>query len=90
MKYYFCCGFSVACGSYHTVIVTHDGKVYSCGSNDHGQLGHSKPCKKPGEYISCYNCTKTSCLVDFMEIPSDEINPLLQNNIFRCNSSVLS
>jgi alpha-tubulin suppressor-like RCC1 family protein len=42
---------SVACGSYHTVIVTCDGEVYTCGSNDHGQLGHEKPCKKPGKYL---------------------------------------
>jgi alpha-tubulin suppressor-like RCC1 family protein len=42
---------SVACGSYHTVIVTCDGEVYTCGSNDHGQLGHEKPRKKPGKYL---------------------------------------
>jgi alpha-tubulin suppressor-like RCC1 family protein len=42
---------SVACGSYHTVIVTQKGEVYTCGSNDHGQLGHEKPCKKPGKFL---------------------------------------
>jgi len=43
------CMFSVACGNYHSVIVTGDGEVYTCGSNDHGQLGHEKSCKKPGK-----------------------------------------
>lgn len=30
---------SVGCGWEHTVIVTADGDVYACGSNDYGQLG---------------------------------------------------
>ena len=30
----------VACGYYHTVGITEDGKVFSCGRNDYGQLGH--------------------------------------------------
>jgi alpha-tubulin suppressor-like RCC1 family protein len=42
---------SVACGNYHSVIVTGDGEVYTCGSNDHGQLGHEKSHKKPGNYL---------------------------------------
>lgn len=45
------CMFSVACGNYHSVIVTGDGEVYTCGSNDHGQLGHEKTRKKPGKYL---------------------------------------
>lgn len=31
---------SVACGSLHTLLVTQKGKVFSCGNNDYGQLGH--------------------------------------------------
>lgn len=32
----------VACGKYHTVLVTKGGAVFSCGNNDYGQLGHNK------------------------------------------------
>ncbi|XP_050536005.1 probable E3 ubiquitin-protein ligase HERC4 isoform X1 [Daktulosphaira vitifoliae] len=34
---------SVACGKNHTLALTEDGKLYSCGSNDFGQLGHNGP-----------------------------------------------
>ena len=40
----------VACGSQHTVFLTNDGMVYTCGSNDFGQLGHGKVCRKPGSH----------------------------------------
>jgi len=33
----------IACGKSHTLILTKEGQVYSCGSNDYGQLGHEKP-----------------------------------------------
>lgn len=37
----------VACGDNHTLLLTKDGKVYSCGNNDYGQLGHEQPRKRP-------------------------------------------
>ncbi|XP_011882075.1 PREDICTED: probable E3 ubiquitin-protein ligase HERC4 isoform X2 [Vollenhovia emeryi] len=56
----------IACGENYTVAVTKDGKVYSCGNNDYGQLGHEKARKRlqliPGldafvfRKITCGNC----------------------------------
>uniref|UniRef100_T1IPE6 HECT domain-containing protein n=1 Tax=Strigamia maritima TaxID=126957 RepID=T1IPE6_STRMM len=37
----------VACGENHTVFLTADGRVFTCGSNDMNQLGHVKPRKRP-------------------------------------------
>ncbi|XP_020278361.1 probable E3 ubiquitin-protein ligase HERC4 isoform X2 [Pseudomyrmex gracilis] len=36
----------IACGENYTVAITKDGKVYSCGNNDYGQLGHEKARKR--------------------------------------------
>jgi len=36
----------IACGNNHTIVITEDGQVYSCGNNDCGQLGHEKPTKR--------------------------------------------
>lgn len=33
---------SVTCGESHTIFVLTDGTLWSCGCNDHGQLGHDK------------------------------------------------
>ncbi|XP_062852314.1 probable E3 ubiquitin-protein ligase HERC3 isoform X3 [Trichomycterus rosablanca] len=37
----------VACGAQHSIFLMHDGSVYTCGSNSHGQLGHEKSGAKP-------------------------------------------
>lgn len=39
----------VSCGVNHTLFLLNDGSVYSCGNNDHEQLGHGGPRKKPGK-----------------------------------------
>ena len=44
----------VGCGDNHTVLVLDDGKLYSFGSNDFGQLGHSRPRTRPGENFSLF------------------------------------
>ncbi|KAI8521409.1 putative E3 ubiquitin-protein ligase herc4 [Branchiostoma belcheri] len=37
----------VSCGRQHTVFVLAEGTVYTCGSNDYGQLGQDKGHKRP-------------------------------------------
>lgn len=37
----------IACGYSHSLLVTTDGQIYSCGNNDYGQLGHDQPRKRP-------------------------------------------
>jgi alpha-tubulin suppressor-like RCC1 family protein len=39
--------FIVGCGDNHTVLILEDGTVYSFGSNDYGQLGHSRSRTRP-------------------------------------------
>ena len=42
----------VACGELHTVFIMQDGTVYTCGSNNRGQLGHSKAPTRPGMTVN--------------------------------------
>lgn len=44
----------IACGAEHSVFLTNDGMVYTCGSNDFGQLGHGKACRRPG-HLNMYS-----------------------------------
>ncbi|XP_025423302.1 probable E3 ubiquitin-protein ligase HERC4 isoform X2 [Sipha flava] len=51
---------SVACGNNHTLAVAEDGKLYACGSNDFGQLGHSGPRTKLQQITSVSSLVMTS------------------------------
>jgi len=42
---------TVAAGVDHTLFILDDATLYSCGSNDYGQLGHDKSHRRPG---TCY------------------------------------
>ncbi|KAF5305408.1 hypothetical protein FQR65_LT07734 [Abscondita terminalis] len=52
-----------ACGDTHSLLLTKDGKVYSCGSNDYGQLGHDQPRKRPQQVtgLSANHITYVAC-----------------------------
>ncbi|XP_058120620.1 probable E3 ubiquitin-protein ligase HERC4 isoform X2 [Anopheles coustani] len=55
-----------ACGASHTLFLTKEGKMYACGNNDHGQLGHDTcilPNKRPQLVTSLdnYIITQISC-----------------------------
>ncbi|XP_071455632.1 probable E3 ubiquitin-protein ligase HERC4 [Hetaerina americana] len=45
----------VSCGENHTVMLTDVGTVYTCGSNDYGQLGHDGPRKRPEQVTALSN-----------------------------------
>ncbi len=45
-----------------------DGKLYSCGSNDYSQLGHTRPRTRPGSFLSLsYNLSEVKIHVHFYE-----------------------
>ncbi|KAL1117573.1 hypothetical protein AAG570_003888 [Ranatra chinensis] len=58
---------AISCGKNHTLVVTLSGEVYSCGNNDHNQLGHNKPRTKlhPVEGLEAYRVKNVSCGENF-------------------------
>jgi len=56
------CKLVVACGKNHTLVVTVEGKLYTCGSNDFGQLGHDGPRTRLRIYFSIH-LNVNSCVI---------------------------
>ncbi|XP_031334829.1 probable E3 ubiquitin-protein ligase HERC4 isoform X2 [Photinus pyralis] len=52
-----------ACGDSHSLLLTKEGKVYSCGNNDYGQLGHEQPRKRPHQVLAldAYRISHVAC-----------------------------
>uniref|UniRef100_A0A1L8DT79 Putative hect e3 ubiquitin ligase n=1 Tax=Nyssomyia neivai TaxID=330878 RepID=A0A1L8DT79_9DIPT len=48
-----------ACGTSHTLLLTRQGEVFSCGNNDFGQLGHELSRKRPQFINALENYTIT-------------------------------
>ena len=55
----------IACGGFHTAVVTEDGTLYTFGGGEHGQLGHGDKFNRlvptlvqalTGEFISQITC----------------------------------
>ena len=74
--------FSVSCGLWHTLIITNDSNLWSCGSNEYGQLCH-------GDTEDRLKPQKTSFL-NISKISVGWYHSLFQNDkgeIFACGNN---
>lgn len=55
--------FSVACGLTHTLFLSEEGQVYSCGNHERGQLGHNKPNRRPGIFHHIRNLSNLTVVL---------------------------
>ncbi|XP_075216704.1 HECT and RLD domain containing E3 ubiquitin ligase 4 isoform X2 [Lycorma delicatula] len=53
----------VACGKFHSLLLSQNGAIFSCGSNDFGQLGHDRARKRFGkiDYLNDYVVRRIAC-----------------------------
>lgn len=59
----------IVCGWEHSAVLKQDGVVYTCGSNENGQLGHHKDGRKLGELSSLFHLLMfTSLLIALLFI----------------------
>ena len=77
----------VACGKFHTAILTNDSdnNLYTCGSNEHGQLGIGLIINKKNSFTICdqffnINLKNVSCGYNHTAVVSNEQN----NNLYTC------
>ena len=75
-----CCLVTVGCGDNHTILVLDDGKIYSFGLNDFGQLGHSRPRTRAGMLLN-YVSSNTAPFVNILLIISEQVDGLEAHNI---------
>ena len=53
----------IVCGWEHSAVLKQDGVVYTCGSNENGQLGHHKDGRKLGELSSLFHLLMFTCTI---------------------------
>jgi alpha-tubulin suppressor-like RCC1 family protein len=56
---------SVTAGGHHSVVLTHDGEVYTFGNHSKGQLGREPSDEIPSTAAACSGRTSRSFIVDY-------------------------